>query len=572
MGRIIECVPNFSEGRNKLVIDAIVEAIRNGGKNADCAEPGVKVLDVDPGEATNRTVVTFAGSPEAVMEAAFEGVRKAGELIDMRHHHGAHPRSGATDVLPLIPISGITLEECALLARQLAERIFRELGIACYCYEAAAYTPERKNLAVCRSGEYEALPQKIADKKLKPDFGPAEYNDTIARSGAINVGARDFLIAVNFNLNTTSTALANEVAFDVRERGRAKRENGKIVKDAEGKSVMIPGTLKGCKAIGWYIDEYGIAQVSMNITDINATPLHKAFDEVCRAAQARGLRVSGTEIIGLLPKRSLIEAGKYFLEKQQRSTGIPEAEIMKIAIKSMGLEDLRPFDVREKVIEFLIEDEEEKARKERLVRMSCKAFAEETSSESPAPGGGSISAYMGALGAALACMVANLSAGKRGWESRWKEFSDWAEEAQQLMRELLALVDEDTAAFNRLMGAMRMPKSSPEQIEERDAAIEAATLYAGEVPLRTMKTAVKAFPLLRRMAEEGNPNSVSDAGVGALAARSAVLGAQLNVKINASGLKNRDDASRLLAEAEAVAADAIKAEEDILNIVNGKIN
>ena len=572
MGRIIECVPNFSEGRNKLVIDAIVEAIRNGGKNADCAEPGVKVLDVDPGEATNRTVVTFAGSPEAVMEAAFEGVRKAGELIDMRHHHGAHPRSGATDVLPLIPISGITLEECALLARQLAERIFRELGIACYCYEAAAYTPERKNLAVCRSGEYEALPQKIADEKLKPDFGPAEYNETIARSGAINVGARDFLIAVNFNLNTTSTALANEVAFDVRERGRAKRENGKIVKDAEGKSVMIPGTLKGCKAIGWYIDEYGIAQVSMNITDINATPLHKAFDEVCRAAQARGLRVSGTEIIGLLPKRSLIEAGKYFLEKQQRSTGIPEAEIMKIAIKSMGLEDLRPFDVREKVIEFLIEDEEEKARKERLIRMSCKAFAEETSSESPAPGGGSISAYMGALGAALACMVANLSAGKRGWESRWKEFSDWAEEAQQLMRELLALVDEDTAAFNRLMGAMRMPKSSPEQIEERDAAIEAATLYAGEVPLRTMKTAVKAFPLLRRMAEEGNPNSVSDAGVGALAARSAVLGAQLNVKINASGLQNRDDASRLLAEAEAVAADAIKAEEDILNIVNGKIN
>ena len=572
MGRIIECVPNFSEGRNKLVIDAIVEAIRNGGKNADCAEPGVKVLDVDPGEATNRTVVTFAGSPEAVMEAAFEGVRKAGELIDMRHHHGAHPRSGATDVLPLIPISGITLEECALLARQLAERIFRELGIACYCYEAAAYTPERKNLAVCRSGEYEALPQKIADEKLKPDFGPAEYNETIARSGAINVGARDFLIAVNFNLNTTSTALANEVAFDVRERGRAKRENGKIVKDAEGKSVMIPGTLKGCKAIGWYIDEYGIAQASMNITDINATPLHKAFDEVCRAAQARGLRVSGTEIIGLLPKRSLIEAGKYFLEKQQRSTGIPEAEIMKIAIKSMGLEDLRAFDVREKVIEFLIEDEEEKARKERLVRMSCKAFAEETSSESPAPGGGSISAYMGALGAALACMVANLSAGKRGWESRWKEFSDWAEEAQQLMKELLALVDEDTAAFNRLMGAMRMPKSSPEQIEERDAAIEAATLYAGEVPLRTMKTAVKAFPLLRRMAEEGNPNSVSDAGVGALAARSAVLGAQLNVKINASGLKNRDDAARLLAEAEAVAADAIKAEEDILNIVNGKIN
>ena len=567
MQKIIECVPNFSEGRNPEIISAIADSIRRGGD-----EGQVKILNIDPGEATNRTVITFAGNPEAVVEAAFRSVSKAAELIDMRQHHGAHPRSGATDVLPLVPISGVTLEECAEMSRKLAERIYRELGIPCYCYEAAAYKPERKNLAVCRAGEYEALPEKIKDPERRPDFGPDTYNETVARSGASNVGARDFLIAVNFNLNTTSTALANEVAFDVRERGRAKRENGKIVKDAEGKSVMIPGTLKGCKAIGWYIDEYGIAQVSMNITDINATPLHKAFDEVCRAAQARGLRVSGTEIIGLLPKRSLIEAGKYFLEKQQRSTGIPEAEIMKIAIKSMGLEDLRPFDVREKVIEFLIEDEEEKARKERLVRMSCKAFAEETSSESPAPGGGSISAYMGALGAALACMVANLSAGKRGWESRWKEFSDWAEEAQQLMKELLALVDEDTAAFNSLMGAMRMPKSSPEQIEERDAAIEAATLYAGEVPLRTMKTAVKAFPLLRRMAEEGNPNSVSDAGVGALAARSAVLGAQLNVKINASGLKNRDDASRLLAEAEAVAADAIKAEEDILNIVNGKIN
>ena len=567
MQKIIECVPNFSEGRNPEIISAIADSIRR------CGDEGqVKILNIDPGEATNRTVITFAGNPEAVVEAAFRSVSKAAELIDMRQHHGAHPRSGATDVLPLVPISGVTLEECAEMSRKLAERIYRELGIPCYCYEAAAYKPERKNLAVCRAGEYEALPEKIKDPERRPDFGPDTYNETVARSGASNVGARDFLIAVNFNLNTTSTALANEVAFDVRERGRAKRENGKIVKDAEGKSVMIPGTLKGCKAIGWYIDEYGIAQVSMNITDINATPLHKAFDEVCRAAQARGLRVSGTEIIGLLPKRSLIEAGKYFLEKQQRSTGIPEAEIMKIAIKSMGLEDLRPFDVREKVIEFLIEDEEEKARKERLIRMSCKAFAEETSSESPAPGGGSISAYMGALGAALACMVANLSAGKRGWESRWKEFSDWAEEAQQLMKELLALVDEDTAAFNRLMGAMRMPKSSPEQIEERDAAIEAATLYAGEVPLRTMKTAVKAFPLLRRMAEEGNPNSVSDAGVGALAARSAVLGAQLNVKINASGLKNRDDASRLLAEAEAVAADAIKAEEDILNIVNGKID
>ena len=575
MERIIECVPNFSEGRDREIINSIVKAIEKGGREAKVEYPGVKVLDVDPGEATNRTVVTFAGSPEAVVEAAFEGVKKAAELIDMRHHHGAHPRSGATDVLPLIPISGISLEECAGLARKLSERIFRELGIPCYCYEAAAFKSERKNLAVCRSGEWEALPQKIADPDRKPDFGPEEYNETVAKSGASNVGARDFLIAVNFNLNTTSTRRANAIAFDVREKGRPKREGdpitGPVVKDENGKTVMIPGTLKGCKAIGWYIDEYGIAQVSMNITDINATPLHKAFEEVCRAAAERGVRVTGTEIVGLVPKRTLIQAGRYFLEKQQRSTGISEEEIMKIAVKSMGLDDLKPFNPKEKVIEFLLEDEKEKAEKERLTRMSCKAFATETASESPAPGGGSISAYMGALGAALACMVANLSAGKRGWESRWKEFSDWAEEAQQLMKELLALVDEDTAAFNRLMGAMRMPKTSPEQIEERDAAIE-ATLYAGEVPLRTMKTAVNAFPLLRRMAEEGNPNSVSDAGVGALAARSAVLGAQLNVKINASGLKNRDDASRLLAEAEAVAADAIKAEEDILNIVNGKID
>ena len=576
MERIIECVPNFSEGRNQDVINAIVEAIRIGGKNADCKEPGVKVLDVDPGEATNRTVVTFAGSPEAVMEAAFEGVKKAGELIDMRHHHGAHPRSGATDVLPLIPISGISLEECASLARQLAERIFRELGIACYCYEAAAYTPERKNLAVCRSGEYEALPQKLADKKLRPDFGPEEYNETIARSGASNVGARDFLIAVNFNLNTTSTRWANEVAFDVRERGRAKREGdpyaGKIVKDADGKTVMIPGTLKGCKAIGWYIDEYGIAQVSMNITDINATPLHKAFDEVCRAAQERGLRVTGTEIIGLIPKRSLIDAGRYFLEKQHRSTGIPEAEIMKIAIKSMGLDELKPFEVKEKVIEFLIEDEATKAEKERLTRMTCRAFAEETSSESPAPGGGSISAYMAALGTALGSMVANLSAHKRGWESRWKEFSDWAEKAQAVMKDLLALVDEDTAAFNRLMDAMRMPKGTPEQIEERNAAMEAATIYATQVPLRTMETAARAFPVLRQMALEGNPNSVSDAGVGALAVRSAILGAQLNVKINAAGLQNRETAERLLSEAEGIAAAAIKEEQDILALVNSKIS
>ncbi len=567
MERIIECVPNFSEGRNMETIDSIVGAIEKSG--------GVKVLDVDPGEATNRTVVTFVGSPEAVVEAAFQGVKRAAELIDMRHHHGAHPRSGATDVLPLIPISGITLEECAELARKLAERIFRELEVPCYCYEAAAQKPERKNLAVCRAGEYEALPEKMSDPERQPDFGPGHYTERAAQAGATNVGARDFLIAVNYNLNTTSTRRANAIAFDVREKGRPKREGnpitGKIVKDENGNTVMIPGTLKGCKAIGWFIDEYGIAQVSMNITDINTTPLHVAFDEVCRAAQARGLRVTGTEIVGLVPKRTLIEAGRYFLEKQQRSTGIAEEEIMKIAVKSMGLDDLKPFDPREKVVEFLIEDPAETAAKERLVRMTCKDFAYETASESPAPGGGSISAYMGALGAALGTMVANLSSHKPGWDARWKEFSDWADKGQAMLAKLVALVDEDTAAFNRIMAALGMPKGSEEEKKARAEALEAATLYATEVPLKTMKAALEVFPLLSAMASEGNPNSVSDAGVGALAARSAVLGAQLNVRINAAGLADRGTAERLCAEAADIAAKAIAAEADILAIVDQKI-
>ena len=552
MERIIECVPNFSEGRNMEVIDAIVASIEKSG--------GVKVLDVDPGEATNRTVVTFVGSPEAVVEAAFQGVKKAGELIDMRQHHGAHPRSGATDVLPLIPISGITLQECAELARQLAKRIYDELEIPCYCYEAAAQKPERKNLAVCRAGEYEALPEKMGDPERQPDFGPGAYTERAAQAGATNVGARDFLIAVNYNLNTTSTRRANAIAFDVREKGRPKREGnpitGKIVKDENGKTVMIPGTLKGCKAIGWFIDEYGIAQVSMNITDINTTPLHVAFDEVCRAAQARGLRVTGTEIVGLVPKRTLIEAGRYFLEKQQRSTGISEDEIMKIAVKSMGLDDLKPFNPSEKVVEFLIEDPAETAARERLVRMTCKGFAYETASESPAPGGGSISAYMGALGAALGTMVANLSSHKAGWD---------------VMRRLLALVDEDTAAFDKIMAAIGMPKGSEEEKAARAAALEAATLYATEVPLKTMKAALEVFPIVKAMAEEGNPASVSDAGVGALAARSAVLGAQMNVRINAAGLADREAACRLCAEAAEIAAKAIAAEAEVLEIVNGKI-
>ncbi len=567
MERIIECVPNFSEGRNMEIINSIVGTIEASG--------GVKVLDVDPGEATNRTVVTFVGSPEAVVEAAFQGVKRAGELIDMRHHHGAHPRSGATDVLPLIPISGITLQECAELARKLAERIFCELGIACYCYEAAAYEPRRKNLAVCRSGEYEALPEKVCDPQRKPDFGPGEYTDTVARSGATNVGARDFLIAVNFNLNTTSTRRANAVAFDVREKGRPKREGnpitGKIVKDEAGNTVMIPGTLKGCKAIGWYIDEYGIAQVSMNITDINATPLHVAFDEVCRAAQARGLRVTGTEIVGLVPKRALIEAGRYFLGKQGRSTGISDEEIMKIAVKSMGLDDLKPFNPKEKVIEYLIEDEAETAARERLVRMTCRDFAYETASESPAPGGGSISAYMGALGAALGTMVANLSSHKPGWDDRWKEFSDWADKGQDVMRSLLALVDEDTAAFNRIMAALGMPKGSDEEKKARADALEAATLYATEVPLKTMMESVRSYELLRAMASEGNPNSVSDAGVGALAATAAVRGAHLNVRINAAGLSDREAAARLCAQAQEIETEAAAAEAEIMQIVNSKI-
>ena len=568
MRQIIECVPNFSEGRDKDVIDQIVNAI--------ASVEGVKVLNVDPGEATNRTVVTFVGEPGAVLEAAFQGVRKSGEVIDMRRHHGAHPRSGGCDVLPLVPVSGITLEECAVLARGLAERIFKELGIPCYCYEAAAFKPERKNLAVCRSGEYEALPEKIADPDRRPDFSPEEFNETVARCGAINVGARNFLVAVNFNLNTTSTRRAMAVAFDVREKGRKAREGGsltgKLLKDADGNQIWIPGTLKGCKAIGWYIDEYGIAQVSMNITDIQATPLHLAYEEVCRAAGARGLKVTGTEIVGLVPKSVLMDAGKYYLEKQQRSLGISDEEIMKIAVKSMSLDDLKPFNPKEKVIEYLMEDPAEVAMHERLVRMTLKAFASETASESPAPGGGSISAYMGALGAALGTMVANLSAHKRGWDDRWKEFSDWAEKGQAIMNELVSLVDEDTAAFDKIMAAFGLPKGTDEEKAAREKAIEDATLYASQVPLRTMKASFRVFEVARAMATEGNPNSVSDAGVGALAARSAVLGACLNVKINAVGLADKVKAAELISEAEEIAAKAVKEENEILEIVNSKIN
>lgn len=575
MDRIIECVPNYSEGRNKEIIDQIVAAVADTKVVTERGEESVKVLDVDPGEATNRTVVTFVGSPEAVLEAAFQGEKKAAELIDMRHHHGAHPRSGATDVLPLVPVAGITLEECGELARGLAKRIYNELGIPCYCYEAAAYKPERKNLAVCRAGEYEALSEKVIDPERKPDFGPEAYTETVAKAGASNVGARDFLIAVNFNLNTTSTRRAMAVAFDVREKGRPAREGGsltgKIIKDEAGKTVWIPGTLKGCKAIGWFIEEYGIAQVSMNITDMNVTPLHVAFEEVCRAAAARGLRVTGTEIVGLVPKRVLVDAGKFYLEKQQRSLGVPEEELIKIAVKSLGLNDLKPFNPKEKVIEYLMTDEEVQARKERLVRMSVKGFARETASESAAPGGGSVSAYMGALAAALGTMVANLSAHKRGWDDRWKEFSDWAERGQDVMERLLRLVDEDTEAFAKIMDVFSMPKGTEEEKAVRAEAMEKATLYASRVPLKTMQTAMEAMPVALAMARIGNPASASDAGVGAIAALAAVRGAHLNVRINAAGLKDRALAAELSDEAARIEAEAVAAEAEVLAEVNKNI-
>lgn len=562
--RLIECVPNFSEGRDRAVIKQITDAIES--------VEGVRLLDVDPGEATNRTVVTFVGDPESVQEAAFRGVRKAAELIDMSKHHGAHPRMGATDVCPLIPVSGVTLEEAAEMARNLGRRIADELNIPVYAYEASALRPGRKNLAVCRRGEYEGLAERFGGED-GPDFGNRPWDDAAARTGATAVGARDFLIAVNYNLNTTSTRRANAIAFDVREKGRPKRQgpkvNDPVVKDENGKTVMIPGTLKGTKAIGWFIDEYGIAQVSMNITDIRTTPLHVAFDEVCRAASERGIRVTGTEIVGLIPKSCLIDAGRYFLAKQQRSAGISEEAIINIAIKSMGLDDLKEFNPREKVIEYILEDA--KPRGKRLVDMTLTEFAEETASESPAPGGGSIAAYMGALGAALSTMVANLSAHKPGWDDRWKEFSDYAERGHALMTRLLALVDEDTAAFNKIMAVFSMPKATPEEKAARAEALETATLYATEVPLRTMEASYEVFDYAEAMAREGNPASVSDAAVGALAARAAVVGALLNVRINAAGLKNRENAEKLLTRADEIDKKSEARVATVLEIANSKI-
>ncbi len=563
--RLIECVPNFSEGRDRAVIDAIAGAISS--------VEGVRLLDVDPGEATNRTVVTFVGAPEDVVEAAFRSIAKAAELIDMRQHHGAHPRMGATDVCPLVPVSGVTLEECAELARALARRVAEELRIPTFCYEEAAFTPERRNLAVCREGEYEGLTKRLGIAGQGADFGDRPFDEAIARTGATTIGARDFLIAVNFNINTTSTRRANAIAFDVREQGRPLREGGKLtgkpVLDEKGVPVMLPGTLKATKAMGWYIAEYGIAQVSMNITNIGTTPLHVAFDEVTRAAAARGIRVTGTEIVGLVPRRALIEAGRYFLHKQQRSSGLAEAELIRMAVKSMGLDELKPFKPEEKVIEYMLAAEEQGGS---LVDMTCRAFADETASESPAPGGGSIAAYMGALAAALGTMVANLSSHKRGWDERWKEFSDHADKGRALQDRLMQLVDEDTAAFNRIMAALGMPKATEEEKAARREALQAATLYATQVPLQTMKAAAACFDLLDAMAREGNPASVSDAGVGALAAEAAVQGAGLNVRINAAGLRDRTAADALTAEAAALSAAAAERRASILAIVNNVID
>lgn len=564
MKKLIECVPNFSEGRDMSVIKQITDEIEK--------IDGVKLLDVDPGATTNRTVVTFVGTPDEVVEAAFQAVKKAQELIDMRHHKGDHPRFGATDVCPLVPISGITMEETAEYARRLGKRIGDELGIPVYLYENAATEEKRRNLANNREGEYEGLRDKLSDPAWKPDFGPAEFNESVAQSGATAIGARDFLIAVNFNLNTTSTRRANAIAFDVREKGRPKREGnpitGKPIIDDNGEPVMIPGTLKGTKAIGWYIEEYGIAQVSMNITNLSETPLHIAFDEVSEKAAARGIRVTGLEIVGLVPKKAIIDAGKYYLTKQDRSLGITESEIVKIAIKSMGLDDLKPFDPKEKIIEYVLSSDD---KTKSLVDLTCRGFADETASESPAPGGGSISAYLGALGAALATMVANLSSHKAGWDDRWEEFSDWAVKGQMIKDDLLSLVDEDTNAFNKVMDAFGLPKGSEDEKAVRSAAIQSATRYATEVPFRTMKRASDAFEVIKAMAVDGNPNSVSDAGVGALCARSAVIGAHLNVKINAAGLKDKQFADDLLARGAEIERMAIEQEREILAIVEDKI-
>lgn len=555
--QLIECVPNFSEGRDMGIINQITDAIR--------AVSGVRVVDVDPGKATNRTVVTMVGEPEAVCEAAFQGVKKAQELIDMRKHHGAHPRFGATDVCPLVPVSNITMDEVVVLARKLAERIGTELGISVYCYEKAAFKPERRNLAACRAGEYEGLAQRLVTEEWKPDFGPALFN---AKSGATAVGARNFLVAYNVNLNTTSTRRANAVAFDIREKGRPQREGdpvvGKKKVGPDGKVLWTPGSLKACKAIGWYIEEFGIAQVSINLTDISVTPLHVAFEETCKKAEARGLRVTGSELVGVVPLQAMLDAGRYFLHKQQRSTGIADEEIIKIAVKSMGLDELYPFDPKKKIIEYILEDENAHP----LTNMTLRGFVEEAASESPAPGGGSVSAAIGALGVALGSMVANLSAHKPGWDGRWREFSDWADKGKHYLDQLLHLIDEDTVAFTGIMDALGLPKGNDEEKAARHAALQEATRRATEVPAQIMRTCYASMEVMEAMAKLGNPASVSDAGVGALAARAGVIGAFLNVKINVPSLEDKAYVKALLDEGAELVEKANRLEEEILAQTN----
>lgn len=558
--RLIECVPNFSEGNNPSIIKQITDQIES--------VPGIRLLDVDPGKATNRTVVTFVGTPEDVVEAAFRGIRKACEVIDMRHHKGEHPRFGATDVCPFVPVSGVTMEEAAEYARTLAARVGDELRIPVYCYEFAAFEEKRKNLSNIRSGEYEGLPDKLKDPEWKPDFGPAEF---VARTGSIAIGARNFLVAYNVNLNTTSTRRANSIAFDIREAGRVLRDGdpitGPVIKDENGEPIRIPGSLKKVKAIGWYIEEYGIAQISINLNDISVTPIHVAFEEVCNKAIERGMRVTGSELVGLVPLDAMLQAGRYYLKKQQRSTGIPEKEIIKIAVKSLGLNDLKPFVPEEKIIEYILAGQDNHP----LIDMSLASFAAETASESPAPGGGSISAYMGAMGAALGTMVANLSSHKRGWDDRWEEFSDWADKGMHYVHALTGMVDEDTLSFNRVMDAFALPKNNDDEKRIRKEAIQAATRYATEVPFKVMQLALESMDIIEAMAKIGNPNSVSDAGVGALAVRSAILGAFLNVKINARDLNDRGFAEHILSQAKDIEALAIDKETRILEIVKAKI-
>jgi glutamate formiminotransferase/formiminotetrahydrofolate cyclodeaminase len=563
MNRIIECVPNFSEGNNMDIINRIAQEIKS--------VEGVKLIDIDPGKATNRTVMTFVGTPDEVCEAAFRAVKKASELIDMSKHKGEHPRFGATDVLPLIPVKGITMEETVEYARRLGKRIGDELGIPIYFYEFAATEEKRRNLANCRAGEYEGLQQKIIDPAWKPDSGATEYNEVVRKSGAIALSARNFLIAYNVNLNTTSTRWANSIAYDIREKGRVKREGnpltGKILKDENGNKVFTPGLLKGVKGIGWYIEEYGIAQLSFNITDITVVSMHQVFELACERAAIRGIRVTGSELVGVIPLKAMLDAGKYFLHKQKRSTGISDEEIIKIAIKSLGLDELAPFDPKKKIIEYLMEDSSEK----KLIDRTVKQFTQETASESAAPGGGSVSACMGAMGAALGTMVANLSAHKKGWDDRWEEFSGWADKGKTCQDELLRLIDLDTQAFNGIMDAFGLPQKNEDDKLKRKESIQLATRHAMEIPFRVMQVSYESMEVLMAMVKTGNPNSVSDAGVGALAARSAVMGAALNVRINAGSFEDKDYTTQLLKKVSLLEQLTIELESSILEIVNGKI-